>query len=46
MESAFHAGHYEAGAIAAIDSITQELVQHFPAGDHNPDELANTVVVL
>lgn len=46
METAFRAGHFEAGVIAAIDSITQELARHFPADANNPDELPNTVVVL
>lgn len=46
METAFRAGRFEAGAIAAIDAITRELARHFPADANNPDELPNAVVVL
>lgn len=46
MEAAFRAGQFEAGALAAIDAITRELAKQFPAGENNPDELPNAVVVL
>lgn len=46
MEAEFRAGRFETGVIAALDAITRELTQHFPAAADNPDELPNTVVVL
>lgn len=41
MQSAFHAGEYEPGALDAIKAITALLEQHFPPGGDNPDELPN-----
>jgi len=46
LEAAFRQGAYEAGALAALAEITAILAEHFPATADNPDELANTPVVL
>jgi uncharacterized membrane protein len=46
LEAAFGQGQYEAGALAALSEITVILAEHFPASADNPDELANTPVVL
>lgn len=37
----FAAGRYANGLHLAVDRATALLAQHFPAGDDNPDELAN-----
>jgi len=31
METAFRAGNYEGGVVSGIQSVTQHLIQHFPA---------------
>ena len=46
METEFHAGRFEAGALSAIDEITRLLAAHFPAGESNPDELPDRPVVI
>lgn len=46
MQAAFHAGRFEAGALAAIDEITAALVAHFPAAERNPNELPDRPVVM
>ena len=46
MESAFRAGQFEAGAIAAIGEITQLLNRHFPPSGANPDELPDRPVIV
>jgi len=46
MQSAFHAGRYQEGALEAIQSITGLLKRHFPAASDNPDELPNRPVRL
>lgn len=46
METAFRAGRFEAGALAAIDEVTVLLARHFPPSTDNPDELPNRPVVL
>lgn len=46
MELAYRAGRYESGALAALDEITQLLVQHFPAAERNPNELSDRPVIL
>jgi uncharacterized membrane protein len=46
METEFRAGRFEAGALGAINEITDLLAKHFPPGADNPDELPNRPVVL
>jgi uncharacterized membrane protein len=46
MQSKFHAGHYEQGALDAIGAITAVLRQHFPVAGENIDELPNRPVWL
>lgn len=46
MEAAFRQGDFEAGVLAGIREVTALLVQHYPAGAHNPNELPDQPVVL
>ena len=46
MEQAFRAGTFEAGAMQAVNEITELLDRHFPAGPHNPDELPDRPVIV
>jgi uncharacterized membrane protein len=46
METAFRAGDFEAGVLAAIDDITRLLSVHFPPGADNPDELPDRPVIV
>ncbi len=46
MEVEFRAGHFEAGVIAAIEAITQELTRYFPVTGIRQNELPDQVVVL
>ena len=46
MQTAFQSGHYDDGALAAIDAITALLQRHFPATGNNPDELPNEPIRL
>lgn len=46
METAFHDGHFEAGAIGGIRAVTHVLKQHFPAAGERRNELPDKVVVL
>ncbi len=46
METEFKAGRFEEGALAAIGEITALLVQHFPPGADNPNELPDRPVIL
>lgn len=41
MEAHFHAGRFEAGALAGVQAIGGILAREFPAVGDNPDELAN-----
>jgi uncharacterized membrane protein len=45
MEEAFAAGHFESGALLALNDITATLAEHFPACGDNPDELPNAPLV-
>ena len=47
MGAAFRAGRYEEGLNDAVDAVTAELVQHFPApaGATNPNELPDHPVL-
>lgn len=46
METAFKAGDYRGGALAAVTRSSELLVAHFPAGDNNPNELPDQPLVL
>jgi len=46
MEEAFGIGHYEAGALAALDRISAIARQHFPARSGDRNELPNTTALL
>lgn len=46
MEDAFAAGRFETGAVEGITAVAKELINYFPAGDKNPDELPNNVVLV
>jgi uncharacterized membrane protein len=46
MEQAFKQGDYRGGALAAIARASALLVEHFPAGTHNPDEIPNRPLLL
>ena len=45
MEMAFKQSNYEDGVIKGVQTVTQHLVQHFPADDR-PNELPDRPVVL
>ena len=46
MQEAFSRGRYEAGALAGIDAISQELARHLPPSDGNPNELSDDITLL
>jgi uncharacterized membrane protein len=46
MESQFRTGHFESGVLLGISEITALLQLHFPAQDHNPNDLPNRPAVL
>ena len=46
MESAFKAAKFEGGAVSGIQAVTRQLVQHFPAGSHNVNELPDRPLVM
>lgn len=46
MSAAFQAGEFEAGALAGIQEVHDILAAHFPAGDHNPNELPDEPVLI
>ena len=48
MRASFRQGAYEAGALAAIETIGAQLARHFPLapGEANPNELPNRPVAL
>ncbi len=46
MENKFRAGEFEGGVLQGIAEITALLQQHFPAQEHNPNELPDRPVVL
>ena len=46
LETAFKAGQYVDGALAAIRAVTAILARHFPAGAVNPNELPDKPAVL
>lgn len=47
MESQFRRGDFESGVLGGIAAITEQLQQHFPAGNNaNPNEIANAPLLL
>jgi uncharacterized membrane protein len=46
LEAAMRVGRCREGVLAAIDSVTRLLEQHFPAGSANPNELPNEPFVI
>ena len=46
MKTAFRQSSYESGVVSGIEAVTQHLVQHFPAGGQNGNELPDKPVVL
>ena len=46
METAFRQSSYESGVVSGVQAVTQHLIQHFPAGGHNGNELPDKPVVL
>jgi uncharacterized membrane protein len=46
MEHAFRQNQYEAGALAAIGTITEILARHFPPTGANPNELPDKPAVI
>ena len=46
MESKFRAGEFEGGVLLGVAAITQLLHRHFPALNHNPNDLPDQPVVL
>jgi uncharacterized membrane protein len=46
MEAEFRQGRFEAGALAAIRAIAEELAQHFPGTGAKANELPNRPVVF
>ena len=46
MEAAFRESNYEGGVIRGVQAVTQHLVQHFPAGGRNGNELPDKPMVL
>jgi uncharacterized membrane protein len=46
METAFRAGHFEAGIVAGVEALGQLLTAHFPAASGNANELPDQPVVM
>ena len=46
MEAAFKAEQFEAGAVGGIQAVTRQLVDHFPAGARNANELPDKPLVI
>ncbi len=46
MEEAFRTARYEAGMMSGIAEVSALLERHFPATEHNPDELPDRPIVL
>lgn len=46
MESKFRAGEFEKGVLLGIAAITGKLQLHFPAQEHNSDDLPNRPTIL
>ena len=46
METAFRSKQWRSGAVQAIERAGDLLAQHFPAGEHNPNELSDSPLVI
>ena len=46
LEVAFKQANYKEGVVSGIRAITQHLIEHFPAGGGDQNELSNKPVVL
>ena len=46
MEAAFKAAKFEGGAVSGIQAVTRQLVDHFPAGGGNANELPDKPLVI
>ena len=46
MEAAFKQSNFEGGVVSGVQTVTQHLVKHFPAGGHSKNELPDKPVVL
>ncbi len=46
MEAEFKAGHFEAGVIKGIESVSRNLAAHFPPDAHPRNELPDKPVVI
>ena len=46
METAFKAAKFEDGAVSGIQAVTRQLVDHFPAGGGNANELPDKPLVI
>jgi len=46
MEAAFKAAKFEGGAVNGIQAVTRQLVDHFPAGERNANELPDRPLVI
>ena len=46
METAFRAGHFEAGVLAGIHAVGEHLSRHFPARSGKTNEIPDSPVVL
>jgi hypothetical protein len=46
METAFRQSDYEKGVLGGVQAATAVLVEHFPAGGSNANELPNKPVIL
>ena len=46
MEQAFRQSNFEGGVVGGVQAVTQHLVEHFPAGGANRNELPDKPVVL
>ncbi len=46
MEADFKQSHYEGGVVNGVKAISQHLVQHFPVGAENHNELTDKPVLL
>lgn len=46
MEEAFRLANFEGGVVRGVQAVTQHLVQHFPSGSGDSNELADEPVLL
>ena len=46
METAFRAGHFEAGVLAGIHAVGEHLARHFPARGDKPNEMPDAPIIL